>query len=84
MDYQIQQKFFFRSLMQYIEKPCAETSFDLQHKFIHLQMVEQEREKRMEERIIEKVLARLTVSSDVADAVQKTDELRRMIDDLGR
>ena len=84
MDYPIQEKSFFDSLMRYIENPCCGTSLDLQHKFFYLQMEEREREARMEKRIIEKVLARLSVSSDVVDAVQKVEELRRSIEDLGR
>lgn len=82
MDMKFQRKYFFESLMNYIKTPCTENYLNLIGKQMIMEHYLQQEEIERENRIVDKVLERLSVRIDkdgaLADIKSLRDELQKL------
>lgn len=78
----IQKKFFFDSLMRYIENPCEATRLDFSRQRMVMDFNSRNEEEEFENRIVERVLERLSVRLDNDGSLKEIKSLQRELDKL--
>ena len=82
MFFETQLDFFLRALMQYVENPSTNLTFDLSHKIIMLKHALRQERAEMEKRITENVLKNISIQLQNNGVITEIESLRNAIEQL--